>query len=610
MLYLRGKSAHQAPNRRLVSSASRFPADGRFTSRSRPALLASPTLPSMLHDSQSVQRSANSTSSSSSSLPRGFAQIESLTEEIRRNKNQGQAPGAHSSAITNYDSGGSSSSTNETADEDVMDLDAELLLYQAGRDSGGLNEHQHSTAGVVRGLSRRPLSAVDRDSYIPTAQEASEKRLFEEVISESSSFASTSSGTGRKKRGRKGGVGCAADDHSHVSPQEEAVGVETASETSRAAAAQNVPEGEDDIELVDQFGRLLDPQTGLPCASADGVDDDDVDAASGGKGFTAKSKSATTGERDEPARPRAEAAIHEEVRDSLDYFSDKFLKSKRSEQDVDTATSTPDSPDYSEDEIPTVEQTAKMTPAQLFLQENRERLLKKAQQYYFERETRDMTTNTEEDWAYFQEPVVRPPKGHLWSMTDDLQNDFEDTNRAQKVRVRPEDFQKGVLPSPELLRDLLLQEEATDVRIVNLEECGRRDVGSYVITATGQTSEHAVRMGRLLFKTVRALEIPFVRPFCSQQRHDQWIQARLGPIAVHIFTPEIRKFYKLEELYESPETFFRPGDFPHFALDSMEYAMRTNLVEPDDTVATEVLEKVYDSERDGKDEVSQLLATQ
>ncbi|CAD7953303.1 unnamed protein product [Amoebophrya sp. A25] len=296
-----------------------------------------------------------------------------------------------------------------------------------------------------------------------------------------------------------------------------------------------------------------------------------------------------------------EAAVRRQVRESVSSLADEFERA--------------------------VDHTSEKTPAQLFLQENRERLLQKAEAFYVEREARELTTKVEEDWAYYHEPVVRPPKGHLWSMTDDRKNDFEAASfsgnsgatpstsssasasasfYAADHEVRPEDFQFGVLPSVELLKNLLLQEEAVDVRTVDLAACGRRDIGTAAILATGQTSDHSIRMGRLLARTIRALEVPFVTPYCWQQRKDEWIHCRLGPIAVHIFTPKSRPLYDLEHLWTSPETFFRPGDFPHFVLDSMEYALRNRLTEPDDR-ASELLEKVFDSESDSTQEIADLL---
>ena len=230
-------------------------------------------------------------------------------------------------------------------------------------------------------------------------------------------------------------------------------------------------------------------------------------------------------------------------------------------------------------------QSVGLTPAQQFLMENKDRLLQRAQEYYIDRQQRGIGSEVEEEWAYQRDPVVIPPKGHLWSMRDDARNDFQDEAgglAAQKIST--EDFVKGVLPGVSQIVTLLEQEECVNIRVFDMDECGRRDIGQWCIIATCQTSHHNNRVGRMLMRTVRALEVPHITCYSISRRIDEWVHAALGPIQVQLFTPAAREDYRLDDLYEDPDKFFQPGDFPHFPLDNWGFAARTSLGQHDDRV--------------------------
>ncbi|CAJ1356931.1 unnamed protein product, partial [Effrenium voratum] len=157
--------------------------------------------------------------------------------------------------------------------------------------------------------------------------------------------------------------------------------------------------------------------------------------------------------------------------------------------------------------------------------------------------------------------VVRPEKGHLWSTGLDGGDEHgQEDAWLQTVDLWP----RGRMPTPEMLAELLRAEQAQDVSIIDLEECGRRDVGLFALVATGVTSRHCRRLGQIMFRATEACKVPFVEPFCYGTREDEWVVAHCGPIKVHLFTRETRDQYQLELLYRSPEDFFQVGDFPHY----------------------------------------------
>lgn len=78
-----------------------------------------------------------------------------------------------------------------------------------------------------------------------------------------------------------------------------------------------------------------------------------------------------------------------------------------------------------------------------------------------------------------------------------------------------------------------------DIREVNPVLC------DYMVIATGYTSDHLVSLGEKL-----------VEGFGGKVEGNEesvWVLVDLGDIIVHLFTPEAREFYSLEDLYEDAE---------------------------------------------------------
>ncbi|CAK0818521.1 unnamed protein product, partial [Prorocentrum cordatum] len=179
-----------------------------------------------------------------------------------------------------------------------------------------------------------------------------------------------------------------------------------------------------------------------------------------------------------------------------------------------------------------------LTPAQLFYSENRERLVSRAQDYYLEKQRQqlrrsDEVEDIEEEWRFYHEPVVRPPKGHLWSTSTDGEEVGHGLEEGWREAVTA--WPKGQLPTPEMLAALLRAEQ--------VYLCCSPDIVS---------------------RATLACEAPHVDAFCYGTRNDEWVVAHCGPIKVHLFTRESREQYRLQELWERPDEFFLPGDFPHY----------------------------------------------
>jgi len=298
--------------------------------------------------------------------------------------------------------------------------------------------------------------------------------------------------------------------------------------------------------------------------------------------------------------------VEEEV---IDIDSDLlFLREEHDQETEERSTLTPGSTDpnvikeevaYSlmahAPEIPEGDDDEDLTPAQIFYRENRDRLMAQAQEHLLQKRT----ATDEYEWSYHHEPVLRPPKGHLWSMEDD-----DSGPREYAV-----DWPLGELPTIDMIIELLRSEEAKDIVVIDMNECERRDLGSHAIICTCHTSRHSRRLGNLVAKTVEKLGLPHTASYCYGTREDTWVLARLGPICVHLFIAETRPMYQLELLYRDPNKFFQPGDFPHYPLDDLPFDVRLGELRSTSAMLQPYDDKLYEQflleDKDEKEDENQ-----
>ncbi|RQX74968.1 oligomerization domain protein [Toxoplasma gondii CAST] len=226
------------------------------------------------------------------------------------------------------------------------------------------------------------------------------------------------------------------------------------------------------------------------------------------------------------------------------------------------------------------ESDEELTPAQRFYRDNRELLLKRAQAYYHEKQQKlarqsdglsdaagvvedDETEAVDDEWAFFREPVVRPAKDHLWGVG--WQQPAESSETGQR-RAKTVELQSGRMPTVEEFVTILQQEHMEDIRVIDLEACGRRDVARFAIIGTGRTPAHCRRVGRLLSRLIVELQVPFLSraAYCHSNRDDDWVIARCAHIHLHLMTRTVRSQYRLEDLWLLPHEHFGPETFPGY----------------------------------------------
>ena len=95
----------------------------------------------------------------------------------------------------------------------------------------------------------------------------------------------------------------------------------------------------------------------------------------------------------------------------------------------------------------------------------------------------------------------------------------------------------------------------SDIRaedIVQIDLRGKSSIGDYMVIATGRSSRQINAIANNLVDHLKKTLQFSAR--IEGKDSDDWILVDTGDIIVHIFRPEVREFYQLEKMWETPLT--------------------------------------------------------
>jgi ribosome-associated protein len=100
-----------------------------------------------------------------------------------------------------------------------------------------------------------------------------------------------------------------------------------------------------------------------------------------------------------------------------------------------------------------------------------------------------------------------------------------------------------------LVASLLLSRKAEDVTILKMDEV--LPLTDYFVIATGQNSRHVRALRDAVEKGLKKYRVlPMNR---SPKEAKNWVLLDYGDVVVHLFSPESREFYDLENLWGDAE---------------------------------------------------------
>ncbi|WP_311031211.1 ribosome silencing factor [Mesorhizobium koreense] len=105
-------------------------------------------------------------------------------------------------------------------------------------------------------------------------------------------------------------------------------------------------------------------------------------------------------------------------------------------------------------------------------------------------------------------------------------------------------------PSMALKTVLASLEDSKAENIVSIDIQGKSSLGDYMVVASGRSHRHVAAVADHLLK---ALKDTGMRPRVEGLNSADWVLVDAGDVIVHVFRPEVREFYSIEEMWQAPD---------------------------------------------------------
>ncbi len=117
---------------------------------------------------------------------------------------------------------------------------------------------------------------------------------------------------------------------------------------------------------------------------------------------------------------------------------------------------------------------------------------------------------------------------------------------------------KVIFQTPELLKTVeTILDDHKAIDLVTLALGKYSSIAEYFVIASGTSTRHVAALAQYILEKAGP-HAPFVQIEGLEQ--SQWVLIDLGEIIVHLFTPETRVYYNLEDMWSTPSTAESSGD--------------------------------------------------
>ena len=102
--------------------------------------------------------------------------------------------------------------------------------------------------------------------------------------------------------------------------------------------------------------------------------------------------------------------------------------------------------------------------------------------------------------------------------------------------------------TPEEIKDLVVetldQNKVEDLVVIDLES--KTSIADYMVIASGRSSR---QVGAVISKLADRLKQEKIKSRIEGKENGDWVLLDAGDIIVHLFRPEVRNFYAIEEIW-------------------------------------------------------------
>lgn len=100
-----------------------------------------------------------------------------------------------------------------------------------------------------------------------------------------------------------------------------------------------------------------------------------------------------------------------------------------------------------------------------------------------------------------------------------------------------------------LVRESLADSKAEDAVFIDI--AGKSALADYMVVASGRSNRHVAAVCDRLISELK--DAGFAAPRVEGLATGDWVLIDAGDVIVHVFRPEIREFYNIEKMWQTPE---------------------------------------------------------
>jgi ribosome-associated protein len=87
--------------------------------------------------------------------------------------------------------------------------------------------------------------------------------------------------------------------------------------------------------------------------------------------------------------------------------------------------------------------------------------------------------------------------------------------------------------------------------VISIDIQGKSSLGDYMVIASGRSHRHVAAVADHLLKALKDAGLGSAR--VEGMASADWVLIDSGDVIVHIFRPEVRDFYNLEKMWQTPD---------------------------------------------------------
>jgi len=101
----------------------------------------------------------------------------------------------------------------------------------------------------------------------------------------------------------------------------------------------------------------------------------------------------------------------------------------------------------------------------------------------------------------------------------------------------------------QLVRESLADSKAEDIVFIDI--VGKSALGDHMVVASGRSSRHVAAVCDRLISDLK--DGGFSNPKVEGLAAGDWVLIDAGDVIIHVFRPEIREFYNIEKMWQTPD---------------------------------------------------------